>query len=143
MGFTTTGFGTTGNFIDPPPMPRLLLPDYSLDEQIYFRKWIDGSDIYEKTIPVTFTDDTRHHLVDIILDIDWIIDVGFSVKLGNRKFFLSSHQIEQITGVSISVWVNGDEVRLRTTTSIPSALSFEGYLFLRYTKKGRIAIPSA
>ena len=141
MGFTTTGFGTTGNFIDPPPMPSL--PDYSLDEQIYFRKWIDGSVIYEKTIPVSFTDNTPTSTVDEIQDIDWIIDVGFSVKSEGYMFFLSSHQIEQITGVSISVWVNGDEVRLRTTTSIPSALSFEGYLFLRYTKKGRIEIPSA
>ena len=134
------GFRTTGNSIAPPPTPSL--PDYSLSEQIYFRKWIDGSDIYEKTIPVSFTDNTPSSVVDYILDIDWIIDVGFSVKSKNYMFFLSSHQIDQITGVSISVWVDGNEVRLMTTTSIPSSLSFEGYLFLRYTKRrGRIPAP--
>jgi hypothetical protein len=127
------GFRTTGNSIAPPPTPSL--PDYSLSEQIYFRKWIDGSDIYEKTIPVRFTDNTPSSVVDYILDIDWIIDVGFSVKSGGYMFFLSSHQIEQMTGVSISVWVDGNEVRLMTTTSIPSFLLFDGYLFLRYTKK--------
>jgi len=130
------GFRTTGNSIAPPPTPSL--PDYSLDEQIYFRKWIDGSDIYEKTIPVTFDDDTPSSVVDYIPSIDWIIDVGFSVKSEGYMFFLSSHQIEQITGVSISVWVDGSEVRLMTTISRPvrpSALLFEGYLFLRYTKK--------
>jgi hypothetical protein len=74
-------------------------------------------------------------VVDYIWDIDWIIDVGFSVKSGGYMFFLSSHQIEQMTGVSISVWVDGNEVRLMTTTSIPSFLLFDGYLFLRYTKK--------
>lgn len=106
-----------------------ILPDYSTTEHKTGRRWIDGKDIYEKTIPFTFSSAVG----------DWtLFDGSVSYdKLLNTECMLINEQYQEChTFVSnyntVPRWVVRSDHKLYYYTN--ESVTRTGYITVQYTK---------
>ena len=102
--------------------------NYSTNEQATGQKWIDGKEIYQKTIPVTLPNDSSGVLCNVNANIDYIIDihlVGFHVT----DFYVANSSY-----LSTSVWYRNTDDSIQIATVPEWMQGDSGYLTLKYTK---------
>lgn len=99
---------------------------YSTTEQIV-GTWIDGSDVYEKTISVSSVSLSSggYETVDTITGLDTIISCNGYVVEGNLKYTLND--------ISLRVIQDGTSVKLYSPSGTTWTIS-SGAIIIRYTK---------
>ena len=103
--------------------------NYSTDEHIV-GKWIDGRDIYEKT--VEFTPTSRSYTYTHNIENSMIISASLIAYNGQIWFTLPNAYVPDISnwGISCIVNTNSIEINTGTKTTIPKNI----YCTIRYLK---------
>ena len=116
----------------PKVNPTLIVSDldYSTEEQLTGRRWIDGKPIYQKTIAFSFENSSTVY-VDISDDIDVVLYAYGFAK--NSKYMYNISMYTQGTGGQFLYdYAHPNQLRIRNTNSDFDNSS--GYVTVQYTK---------
>lgn len=121
-----------GVYSENPSAPIVL--DYSLTEVDTGYTWIDGSPIYKKTIDCgTLPNDTTKDIPYNINNFSRLIKLeGYTYNSTDNQFYYIPHASALTVDNSISAWIEGSNIRLRT--GVDRTNCTETYITLYYTK---------
>ena len=110
--------------------------DYSKEETVV-GKWIDGRDVYKKTIEFTFSSTTLNwNKITTGLNIDFLIDTPSGAFMSTNKLQCYPLPYSRVSGgqlETISFWVYEGDLHENHSTEYPNG--FLGYVTIKYVKK--------
>lgn len=111
-----------------------IIMDYSISEINTGAKWIDGSPIYKKTIDCgTLPNDATKDIPYNISDFSRLLKLeGYTYNSTDNQFYYIPHASALTINNSISAWIEGSNIRLRT--GVDRTNCTETYITLYYTK---------
>ncbi len=117
--------------------------NYSTTEKI-IGKWVDGSDLYEKTLELNFTmtewnSSDRYFLKDIsdiLPNADVVLFMGGYVKAGTTGYALNTaYEFTQMEyHIGINIYSSGLRLYLGSSRNVNTFVNYPYYAIVRYTK---------